>query len=236
MKVEVLYIADCPNHPPVVDRVREVLRSAGMSEIIEEVEVCTSAEAEALQFIGSPTVRVNGLDVEPEARTVHHFGLGCRSYVDNDRRSGLPSKDLIRRSLPDVQNGSQKPGATTFSKERDTIPRKEAGAGVLFAGGVAAILASTCCLGPLILVTLGFTGAWIGNLTLLEPYRPWFIAAALVALFFAARRIFRPVEACTPGEVCALPKSRRAYKALFSVVAVLVVVAFAFPYVAQFFY
>ena len=65
----------------------------------------------------------------------------------------------------------------------------------LFAGGLAAILASTCCLGPLVLITLGFSGAWIGNLTALEPYRPIFIGVALVALFFAWRRIYRPVQA-----------------------------------------
>lgn len=47
------------------------------------------------------------------------------------------------------------------------------GRGALFAGGLAAILASTCCLGPLVLVALGFSGAWIGNLTVLEPYRPF---------------------------------------------------------------
>ncbi|MBL7590294.1 mercuric transporter MerT family protein, partial [Escherichia coli] len=56
------------------------------------------------------------------------------------------------------------------------------GRGVLAAGGIAAILASACCLGPLLLVALGFSGAWIGNLTVLEPYRPIFIGAALIAL------------------------------------------------------
>ena len=60
-----------------------------------------------------------------------------------------------------------------------------------------AILASTCCLGPLVLVALGFSGAWIGNLTVLEPYLPLFIGVALVALLFAWRRIFRPASACT---------------------------------------
>ena len=65
------------------------------------------------------------------------------------------------------------------------------GRGALVAGGLAAILASTCCLGPLVLVALGFSGAWIGNLTALEPYRPIFIGAALVAMFFAWRHIFR---------------------------------------------
>ena len=73
------------------------------------------------------------------------------------------------------------------------------GRGALMAGGLAALLASTCCLGPLVLVTLGVSGAWIGNLTALEPYRPLFVGAALVALFFAYRRIFRPVQACEPG-------------------------------------
>ncbi|MDE2085816.1 MAG: mercuric ion transporter MerT [Xanthomonadaceae bacterium] len=108
--------------------------------------------------------------------------------------------------------------------------------GVLAAGGLAAILASTCCLGPLLLVALGFSGAWIGNLSLLEPYRPWFIGVALVAMFFAYRRIFRPITACQPGEVCALPTTRRAYKVVFWIVAVLVLVALAFPYVAPLFY
>jgi mercuric ion transport protein len=75
------------------------------------------------------------------------------------------------------------------------------GSGALFFGGLAAILASTCCLGPLVLVALGLSGAWIGNLTRLEPYRPFFIAGALVALFFARRHIFRPARTCNPGEV-----------------------------------
>ena len=112
----------------------------------------------------------------------------------------------------------------------------QTGSGALLVGGLAAILASTCCLGPLVLVALGLSGAWIGNLTLLEPYRPFFIAGALVALFFAGRRIFRPAQACQTGEVCAAPRSRRIYKIVFGIVSVLVLVALIFPYVAKFFY
>ena len=106
----------------------------------------------------------------------------------------------------------------------------------LLAGGVAAILASTCCLGPLLLVTLGFSGAWIGNLTVLEPYRPAFIGFALVALAFAYRGIFRPARGCNPGEVCAVPQVKKLYKGIFWTVAALVVVAIVFPYVLPFFY
>jgi mercuric ion transport protein len=110
------------------------------------------------------------------------------------------------------------------------------GRAALATGGLLALLASTCCLGPLLLVALGFSGAWIGNLTALEPYRPIFIGAALLALFFAYRRIFRPLQACKPGEICAIPRVRAAYKVSFWVVVALVLVALAFPYILPFFY
>lgn len=106
----------------------------------------------------------------------------------------------------------------------------------LAAGGLAAILASTCCLGPLVLVALGVSGAWIGNLTALEPYRPVFLGVALVALLLAARRIFRPAQPCQPGEVCAIPRVRATYKVIFWVIAALTGVGLAFPFVLPFFY
>lgn len=110
------------------------------------------------------------------------------------------------------------------------------GRGALATGALAAILASTCCLGPLVLVALGFSGAWIGNLTALEPYRPIFISSALVALFLAWRRIYRPAHACKPGEVCAMVQVRAAYRLIFWTVVALVVIALGFPYVLPFFY
>lgn len=106
----------------------------------------------------------------------------------------------------------------------------------LLAAGVAAILASACCLGPLVLVLLGFSGAWIGNLAILEPWRPAFTGLALVSLALAAWQLWRPAGTCTPGRVCAQTGVRRAYKALFWTVAVLVLLALGFPYVAPWFY
>lgn len=116
------------------------------------------------------------------------------------------------------------------------MPEVKTGREALFVGGLAALLASSCCLGPLVLIMLGFSGAWIGNLTLLEPYRPIFLGAALVAMFFAWRRIYRPVQACKPGAVCAIAQVRSTYKLIFWVVAALVVVALGFPYVLPLFY
>ncbi len=126
-------------------------------------------------------------------------------------------------------------GPLVVGKEHETpdstVVRRE-----LVVGGLAALLASACCLGPLVLVTLGLGGAWVGNLAALEPYRPLFLGAALVALFFAYRRIFRPVQECKPGEVCAVPRTRHGYQVVFWIVTALVLVALAFPYVLPLFY
>jgi len=116
------------------------------------------------------------------------------------------------------------------------MEKPASGKASLFAGGLAAVLASACCLGPLILVTLGVSGAWIGNLTALEPYRPLFIGVALVAMFFAWRRIFRSVDQCQPGEVCALPQVRTVHKVIFWLVSALILIALAFPYLLPLFY
>ncbi len=110
------------------------------------------------------------------------------------------------------------------------------GRSALAAGGLAALLASACCLGPLLLLSLGFSGAWIANLTALEPYRPIFVGLALLALFLAGRRIFRPVAECKPDDACLVPGARTAYKVVFWAVAALVFVGLVFPWIAPWFY
>jgi mercuric ion transport protein len=110
------------------------------------------------------------------------------------------------------------------------------GRAALLLSGLAALLASSCCLGPLLLVMLGFSGAWISNLSLLEPYRPFFIGVALVAMAIAYWRIFRFKRQCQSGEVCAVPQVKWAYQALFWVVVTLVVIALSYPYLLPWFY
>jgi len=123
----------------------------------------------------------------------------------------------------------------TRPNSAEPVPSR-AGGGALFASGVAALLASVCCLGPLVLLLLGISGAWIGNLTRLEPYRPIFVGTALIALYFAHRRIFRPAVHCKPGEICAVPVVNRAYRILFWNVVALLAVALAYPLIAPLFY
>lgn len=105
-------------------------------------------------------------------------------------------------------------------------------------GLLAAILASVCCVGPLVFVMIGVSGAWISNLTLLEPYRPVFIGVALVFLGLAWRQIYRAPAAaeCEPGTLCALPRTNRLHRAMFWVVSALVLLALGSPYLAPLFY
>lgn len=130
----------------------------------------------------------------------------------------------------------------TDSAVRLDTPAKADSDGVskaTLAGGlIAAIIASACCLGPLVLVMVGVSGAWISNLTLLEPYRPVFIGAALVFMGLAWRRIYRAPAAaeCEPGTLCALPQTNRVYRVMFWTVSALVLLAFGFPYLAPLFY
>lgn len=106
----------------------------------------------------------------------------------------------------------------------------------LLTDGIAAILASTCCVGPLVLLMLGFSGAWIGNLTMLAPYQPVFLAAAAVALYFAWRAIWRSVAQCDADAVCAQPRVGQVYRWLFGLVVALVLLALVFPLIAPWFY
>ena len=122
------------------------------------------------------------------------------------------------------------------NQKKNSNPESNNDHAILVIGGIAALFASACCLGPLVLVLIGVSGAWIGNLAALEPYRPFFISAALIALFFAWRRIFQPAQNCKPGEVCAVPQIKMIYKVIFWFVAALVLLAIVFPYILPLFY
>lgn len=103
MKVEVLYFKGCPNHQPVIERVRQVLYSEQINVPVVEVEVTDATMAQRVGFLGSPSIRIDGLDVELEARGLQTFGFGCRTYSDSEgRRSGLPSTSTIRRALTEA--------------------------------------------------------------------------------------------------------------------------------------
>ena len=103
MKVEVLYFSGCPNHGAAVTSVREVLDHEGISADVAEVEVKNADAAKALGFLGSPTIRVEGQDVEPAARKLLAFGMLCRTYVVGGLRSGVPPREWIRAAVREAK-------------------------------------------------------------------------------------------------------------------------------------
>mgnify|MGYP000941591626 CR=1 FL=1 len=108
--------------------------------------------------------------------------------------------------------------------------------GSLLASVLAAIGASVCCVGPLVLLMLGIGGAWVANLTALEPLRPWFIAATLLFLGLAFRRLYLQPQVCEPGSVCAEPIVLKRQRAIFWVVALALLALLSVPWLAPFFF
>lgn len=104
------------------------------------------------------------------------------------------------------------------------------------AGLLAALGAASCCLLPLGLFLVGVSGAWIGNLTVLAPYQPIFLAVALACLAGGLFAVYRKpkVAACAEGSYCARPASNRVAKVALWSATVLAVAALAFPYAASF--
>ena len=76
MKIEVLYFPGCNAHGSVVEMAREVVQALGLTAEIEDIPVRSHAEAERLRFLGSPSIRVDGVDIEPCARSHVEYGLG----------------------------------------------------------------------------------------------------------------------------------------------------------------
>jgi hypothetical protein len=103
MTVEVLYFSGCPNHVQAVDRVREVLQQEGTPADMVEVEVKDAATAQQMGFLGSPTIWVDGKDVEPAARAVRTFGIVCRTYTHCGRPTGVPPPNWIRAAVREAK-------------------------------------------------------------------------------------------------------------------------------------
>jgi len=103
MKIEILYLAGCPNHPTAVARVSDILRQEIVSAELIEIEIQDAANAERVRFLGSPSIRIDGRDVEPAARSSRAFGFGCRTYIEKGSRAGVPPVELIRAAVEEAK-------------------------------------------------------------------------------------------------------------------------------------
>lgn len=99
MKVELFFWEECPSYPEAIDLLRQVLDDRGIDAPIEAREVRTHEEALELGFPGSPTIRIDGRDVDPAGATARP-GLTCRIYrLPDGRVSPVPSRQQLEEAL-----------------------------------------------------------------------------------------------------------------------------------------
>lgn len=96
MRIDFLYFKDCPNSTPTLRCLREVLGSADVCANVNEIEIADAADATRYRFLGSPSIRIDDQDIDPDARTHQDFGLICRTYPGGTR---IPAADMIQRAL-----------------------------------------------------------------------------------------------------------------------------------------
>jgi hypothetical protein len=100
--VHFLYSEDCPSHEEALQRLRSIIESEAIRAEVEIIKVDTDQDAERLKFIGSPTIIVNGRDIDPPATP--HYALNCRAYrLEDGRVSPLPSAAMIRKALREAK-------------------------------------------------------------------------------------------------------------------------------------
>ncbi len=215
-KIEILYFEGCPNHQPAVALVRQVVDELGMDASIVDVEVFGPDDAKQLRFLGSPSIHIDGVDVEPEARTRTDFGFACRTY----NGEGLPPRAMLIAAL----EGTDTPPGSGITHEENTAPDCCAGdnveqvqrdavdsgdrKGLWAAGGsfVAAIVASACCWLPLILLVFGVSAGSVG--VFFEKTRPIFLVLSAILLATGFYYAYFRKEQCAPGSACETPRPK----------------------------
>lgn len=100
MRIEVLYVPGCPNYEPAVQRLQAVLESQSLEAEIRSVPINSEDQAKALLFPGSPTIRIDGVDVEQHETLV--ATLACRLYAN---RSGVPSQESLWIAISNASRG-----------------------------------------------------------------------------------------------------------------------------------
>jgi hypothetical protein len=102
MKIDLLYFEGCPGHEAYLPRLRELLDEAGVDATVRLIHVRTHEDAVRERFLGSPTLRVAGADIDPDAAARRDYGLTCRLYPTSDGPRGAPPDEWVLSALRDA--------------------------------------------------------------------------------------------------------------------------------------
>jgi hypothetical protein len=95
MEIELLYFDGCPSHEAFELRLRELIAEAGLDVEIRQRRVESDAAAQSERFLGSPTLRVDGVDIDPGAGDCGDYGLKCRLYRTEQGLRGAPPDEWV---------------------------------------------------------------------------------------------------------------------------------------------
>lgn len=96
--IEVLYTEACPFWKDVLKTIEEILRESKIEALVKMVKVSSEEEAKRLRFPGSPTVRINGVDIDPMAKETTG-AIGCRVYMYEGKMYEYPPRDMIEKAV-----------------------------------------------------------------------------------------------------------------------------------------
>lgn len=113
--------------------------------------------------------------------------------------------------------------------------KKSTSKATLIGGLFAGIAASSCCVGPFLLLSLGVSGSWIGNLSAMDTYRPYLIGLTLILMGLAFRKLYLLPQACEVDTPCASPDYVKKQRIIFWMISVFVLLMITFPYYAPYF-
>ena len=99
MKVELYYLDGCPSWQRARENLEHALQLEQISAQVEAILVADSADVQLKRFIGSPTIRLDGVDIEGPGAETRGYGYGCRVYADGSCTAGWPSVNQVRRAL-----------------------------------------------------------------------------------------------------------------------------------------
>jgi len=104
MRIELLYYPECPSHERALELIRDALRLEGIRADIEVIRIDTQEQAEQYRFVGSPTIRIDGYEVQPQPHLPYR--LTCRAFqLEDGRLSPLPSLTMLRAALRNPSSG-----------------------------------------------------------------------------------------------------------------------------------